>query len=96
MTAPKHLSEESRKLFRQIAATVELDAQAETLLRGALEQWDRAQAARALVTAEGLVIDGKRHPALEIEKSAYRLALSFFRELGLDPPAPLGRPSKSL
>jgi phage terminase small subunit len=96
MRPPKHLSAESRKLFREIAAAVELDAQAATLLQGALEQWDRAQAARAQVTAEGLMLDGKRHPLIEVEKAAYRGALAYFRELGLDPPNPVGRPSTSL
>ena len=58
MTSPKHLSAASRKLFREIAAAVELDAAAETMLTGALEQWDRAQACRAQVAADGLMLCG--------------------------------------
>ena len=97
MQAPKHLTGTSRKLWRDIAATVELDAAAETMLTGALEQWDRAQACRAQVAADGLMLGGKPHPLIVSEQASYRGALSYFRELGLDgPPNPVGRPSKSL
>ena len=97
MTSPKHLSAASRKLFREIAAAVELDAAAETMLTGALEQWDRAQACRAQVAADGMMLGAKPHPLIVSEQAAYRGALAYFRELGLDgPPNPVGRPSKSL
>ncbi|MBM3769521.1 MAG: hypothetical protein FJW32_29445 [Acidobacteria bacterium] len=98
MTIPKHLSPESKRTWRRVANEYDLTPDAEMLLRGALENWDRAQAARELVTSEGLVIDGKRHPAVDVEKQAYGLFQRFMRQLGLDvaQPGPVGRPSSSV
>jgi P27 family predicted phage terminase small subunit len=98
MTPPKHLSSESKKTYRRVAEEYDLTPDAEMLLRAALENWDRAQAARELVTAEGLVQGGKRHPAIDVEKQAYGLFQRFMRQLGLDilPPGPVGRPSTSV
>ena len=43
------------------------------------------------------MLAGKPHPLIVSEQAAYRGALAYFRELGLDgPPNPVGRPSKSL
>jgi P27 family predicted phage terminase small subunit len=51
--------------------------------------WDRAQQAKALVDAEGLVIrdrfgQSKPHPAVQIERDARSLYLRCCRELDLD------------
>jgi phage terminase small subunit len=98
MNPPKHLSAESKRAWRRVSAEYELTPDAQLLLRGALENWDRAQAARVLVDAEGLVVNGRRHPAVDIEKQAYGLFQRFLRQLGLDlvEPGPAGRPSGSL
>jgi len=98
MTIPKHLSTESKRTYRRIANEFDLGADAENLLRLALENWDRAQQARELVSAEGLITEGgKRHPAIDIENNAYGIYLRAVRQLGLDilPPGPVGRPSNS-
>lgn len=94
---PKHLSAESKGHWRRISKEYDLTPDAALLLRCALEQFDRAQSARAMVDAEGLVIDGKRHPACDIEKQAYGLFQRFMRQLGLDiaPAGPVGRPPAS-
>lgn len=91
---PAHLSDESKKTWRRIASEYELTPDAAMLLQTAMENWDRAQAARELVTREGLVLNGKRHPATDIEKQCYSLFLRTMRQLGLDivPPGPVGRP----
>ena len=98
MTIPKHLSAESKRTWRRVAGEYDLTPDAEMLLRGALENWDRAQAARELVSREGIVLNGKRHPAVDVEKQAYGLFQRFMRALGLDvaQPGPVGRPSTSV
>jgi P27 family predicted phage terminase small subunit len=98
MTPPKHLSAESKRNWRRIAAEYELTPDAELLLKCAFENYDRAQEARELVTREGLVIEGKRHPGVDIEKQAYGLFQRFMRQLGLDveDPKPIGRPNSSV
>lgn len=94
---PDHLSAESKSHWRRIAKEFDLTADAALLLRCALEQFDRAQAARELVSREGLVVNGKRHPATDIEKTAFGLFGRFMRQLGLDiaPAGPVGRPPAS-
>lgn len=98
MRPPEHLTAESKHTWRRISREYELTPDAALLLRGALECWDRAQSARELVTREGLVIDGKRHPGCDIEKQSYGLFQRFMRQLGLDilAPGPVGRPAGSL
>lgn len=98
MKAPKHLSDESKRTWRRIAAEYELTPDAAGLLQVALECWDRAQQARELVTREGIVLGGKRHPATDVEKQAYGLYLRSMRQLGLDiaPAGPVGRPPGSV
>ncbi|MCA2962751.1 MAG: hypothetical protein INH40_02460 [Acidobacteriaceae bacterium] len=96
MKPPKHLTPEAKRLFRRIADAIELDAAAEVILTAGLESWDRVAACRAQIAEDGLMIEGRRHPLLDAETAAYRLLLANFRELGLDPPQPVGRPSKSL
>ncbi len=97
MKAPNHLSDESKGHWRRISKEFDLGPDAALLLRCALEQFDRAQSARALIDLEGLVIEGKRHPACDIEKTAYGLFGRYMRQLGLDiaAPGPVGRPAGS-
>lgn len=92
--APSHLSLEMRKFWGQVVKEYELEVEALLTLRAACENWDRAQQARELVTKEGLVLSGHRHPAIDIEKQCYGLFLRSVRALGLDvvQPGPIGRP----
>ena len=99
MTIPKHLSTESRRTYRRIATEYDLTPDAESLLRVALENFDMAQQARALVASEGLITaTGKRHPALDVANNCYGVYLRAVRQLGLDvmPPGNVGRPSTSV
>jgi hypothetical protein len=91
---PRHLSAESKALWNQVNGDFELESDALAILRVALEQFDRAQQARKLLAKDGLVLDGKRHPATDVEKTAYGLFLRAMRQLGLDvvAPGPMGRP----
>lgn len=98
MAPPKHLSTESKRHWRRLAAEYELTPDAHLLLKCAFENYDRAQEARELVNRDGLVIEGKRHPGIDIEKQAYGLFQRFMRQLGLDidPPQNVGRPSTAV
>jgi P27 family predicted phage terminase small subunit len=86
---PRHLSDASRKWFAQVSEAYDLESHHLRILQAAAEAWDRAQAARELVTAEGLVVtsrlgERKPHPAVAIERDARAAFLRATRELGLD------------
>ncbi len=93
---PKHLSDEGKRFWRAVAREFELTPDSALILRAACENWDRAQQAREAIAKDGLVLNGRRHPALDVEKQAYSLFLRAMRALGLDilPPGslPVGRP----
>jgi phage terminase small subunit len=93
---PKHLSPEARAFWEQVVEDYELTPDGALYLRAALENWDRSQQARETIAKEGMTLDGKKHPAIDIEKQAYGLFLRAMRALGLDviPPGslPVGRP----
>jgi hypothetical protein len=93
-SAPTHLSAEARGFWNLIMQEYDLEPDARFLLRAACENWDRAQQAREMIARDGLVMDGKRHPAVDVEKQAYGLFLRAVRQLGLDVVAagPTGRP----
>jgi len=95
MMIPEHLSDEAKAMWERVATEYELTPDALMLLRVALENWDRAQQARELVTRKGLVLNGRRNPAVDIEKQCYSLFMRAMRQLGLDieEPGPIGRPS---
>jgi len=97
MTIPKHLSADSRRIYRKIAADYELTEDSGLILQAALESWDRCQQARSeIAKGESLLVDGKRNPLIDIERQAYSLFLRAFRQLGLDitPLGPHGAPVK--
>jgi anthranilate phosphoribosyltransferase len=95
MKAPAHFSEKTRKLWKDIHQEYELEPEADELLRVALENLDLADKARELLRAEGLVVDGKRHPASDAVKLHDGMFLRALRQLGLDvvAPGPIGRPA---
>lgn len=84
MKPPFHLSDESKSTWRKLVAEYEFGPDALMTLRAALENWDRAQQARELIATEGLVLKGRRHPAVDIEKQCYGLFMRAMRQLGLD------------
>ena len=98
MTTPKppnHFSEQARKLWKSIHAEYELEAEAVEVLRVALENLDLADKARELLRTEGLVVDGKKHPASDAVKLHDGMFMRAIRQLGLDivAPGPTGRPA---
>ena len=94
---PKHLTLEARRFWRRVNAEYVLTPDGALILQVAAENWDRAQMAREQVTREGLTLEGRRHPACDVEKVAYGLFLRAMRQLALDvvPPGKVGRPGGS-
>lgn len=89
---PKHLSAAMRRWWRQIVRGYVLEAHHVRLLEGAATAWDRAQAARLMVEAEGSVYrdrfgQPKEHPAAHVERQSLVTFARLTRELGLDPEA---------
>ena len=102
MRAPKHLSKEAKKIWREIITEYAIDDIAGLkILRVALEAFDRAQAARETIDREGMTVldkfnQTKSHPLLLIERDSRAAFLSGLKALNLDieplNPGP-GRPS---
>ena len=92
--APIHFSEKARQLWKSIHEEYELEPEAGELLRVALENLDLADKARELLRTEGLVVNGKKHPASDAVKLHDGMFLRAIRQLGLDvvAPGPMGRP----
>lgn len=93
--APRHLSAEMRRFWGRILADFELGDDALVILRTACEQFDLAQRARVEIERDGITLNGRRHPATDVQKTATGLFLRALRQLGLDVEAPgqVGRPA---
>lgn len=92
--APGHLSDKSKGLWKAINGEFELEVDALVTLRVALENLDLADTARELLRTEGLVVNGKKHPASDAVKLHDGLYLRSMRALALDvakPGEPAGR-----
>lgn len=90
-SAPRHLSSESKRLYRRLVADYDLAAEPHALrvLALACEALDRAEEARVRVDAEGMTVPDrfgqlKPHPAVAIERDSAIRAARLFRELSLD------------
>lgn len=89
--APKHLSAEARKLWSQLRSDYAIDDSAGlALLQAAAESHDRAQQARKLIDADGMVSTDrfgqrKPHPAVAIERDARTQMMAALRALRLSP-----------
>ena len=90
-SAPKHLTAEARALWVQLRIDYLIDDSAGlALLRAACEAHDRAQLARKMIAAEGMVstdrFDQKKpHPAVAIERDARTQLMAALRALKLEP-----------
>jgi len=99
--APGHLSAASRRWFEEISRAFALEAHHRRLLVLAAESWDRGEAARKVLTTEGLTYKDKRgNPRARPENAIARDAATVFarlvRELRLDagPPDDVERPPR--
>lgn len=89
-TAPAHLGEHGRRLWREIIADHGIDdAAGRAMLLRACESMDRLRQAQAQIAADGLTVKGYRgqvrpHPLLAVESEQSRILLACFRGLNLD------------
>jgi phage terminase small subunit len=83
-TAPAHLSPAMRDFWRRILKENGLRAFQGPILRVACEAYDRAEQARRLIAKDGLLLNNRRHPALDIETQSQGLFLRAMRQLGLE------------
>jgi len=86
---PKHLSERSKKLWRDVVPRRARSPERLTLVQTALEALDRAEVARVKVEAEGLTCTTKTtgavhlNPLIRIEREARQLFLRCWTDLAL-------------
>jgi len=96
---PRHLSPAARRLYAEILETYALEAHHVALLVKALEAADRADQARDVIAASGILIKSrlgevKPNPAIAIERDSRAAFLAGIKALGLDiegPPPPSAR-----
>lgn len=87
---PKHLSKESKKIFRSIVSDYGIyDEAGLKILQAALEAFDRAQAARVAIDEQGMTIKDKfgqikPHPLLANERDSRAAFLAALKALNLD------------
>ena len=97
--APKHLSPESRALWRKVVEDYQLEEHALRLLRLACESLDEAEDARLVLKKEGLTVETehgvKTHPAVAVRRHAKQAYIQHLRALGINEDKtkrPVGRP----
>jgi phage terminase small subunit len=81
---PAGLSAESKRLWQRISAEYNLSAEHESILLVACQQFDSAQAARAQIKLDGMIVNGRRHPLIGVEAKAAELFMRAIRDLGLE------------
>jgi len=93
--APRHISAAGRRLFADVVRGYALEPHHVALLVKACEAYDRAEQARVLIDAEGLVVrsrlgEPRQHPAIPVERDSRAAFMSALKQLGLDiePPNP--------
>ena len=69
-----------------------MDDAGRSILRVVLEALDRKARASAVIAKQGLMRGGRAHPLLAVVRDADNTALKGWRQLGLEPPGPMGRP----
>ena len=86
---PKHLSTESKKLWKSIVFEYLIeDSAGLQILQTALSSRDIAEEARRTIKTDGMMIDGAtgkvRHPLLPVVRDHQNLFLKSMRHLNLD------------
>lgn len=96
---PKHLSPASRKWFKEVIETYELDSHHLHVLTMACEAMDRSTEARKLIEEQGMVYmdkagQPKPHPAVIVERDQKDLFRRLLRELNLSEEPAESRPPR--
>ena len=92
MDIPKHLSDESKEIWKKLDLSFLLEASHRILLKVALESYDRYQGARQAIDAAGMTYKVgnliKENPACKVEKEARSGFLQAWRllQFDVDPP----------
>src|SRR5687768_5971516 len=86
---PKHLKAATRRWFAGVVESYELEPHHERLLIAAADAWDRMDAARQVITRDGLTYTDrfgcpKARPEVAIERDARVAFARLVRELRLD------------
>src|SRR4029450_6169486 len=94
MNAPKYLRPSTRKWFRGVVATFELEEHDIKLLLLAAQAWDRSEQARGQIAKHGLTFDDaggfpRVRPEIAVERDARTAFCRVLRKIDLDvaPPA---------
>jgi P27 family predicted phage terminase small subunit len=99
MKAPKHLTREAKRIWRDLIEEYAItDVAGLKVLRVALEAFDRCQKARDTIDGTGLLLKDrfgqpKANPLLAIERDNRAAFLAGIKALNLDI-EPLGRPGR--
>jgi phage terminase small subunit len=97
---PSHLSDAGRRFWLDVTADFDLEPHQEKLLLVACDALDRANQARLVVDAQGLMVDDrygspKPHPLIAVERDARVVFMRALRELALEEePPPEARPTR--
>ena len=96
---PKELSGAAKKIWTMLHEQFPLEEDHGVLLNVALQQWDRAQEARAMIEKEGAILTlpngyKQQHPAVKVEGQALGVFVKVWNMLGIDmtPVKDVGRP----
>jgi P27 family predicted phage terminase small subunit len=86
---PRHLSRESKSIWRDVLTGWLIDAPSLPLLQGGLESWDQYQVARAEVRRDGPTVRSagmvRVHPAVKVANDSLTQFRQCWRQLGLEP-----------
>ena len=87
--APQHLEKETRKFWREILKSYELEEHHKKILTLACKAWDRANEAREVLDEQGITYvdrfdQPKSRPEVDIERKSRNDFRLLVRELGLD------------
>jgi phage terminase small subunit len=91
--APAHLADATRKWWKAVVSTYDLEQHHLRLLQLAGEAWDRCQAAREAIGRLGMTYDAdgspRPRPEIAIERDSRLAVARLIRELDLDIDAPV-------
>jgi P27 family predicted phage terminase small subunit len=91
--APRHLSKEAKRIWRDVVSGWQMDARTLALLQVACESWDLMRECREKIDEAGLIIKSptgqyRKNPACEVLKTAKDGFLRAWQALNLDVPPP--------
>ena len=92
---PVGFSARSRRLWGDLLAANDFARHELELLARALEMSDRADEMSAVISTQGLLVDGRVHPLIAARRDALLASARFWRQLRfVDPAKPARRPGR--